>query len=290
MIARFLLIFLTISALLAQAQDRKLILIGIDGLGEFGIKNNRTPVIDSLIKHGVYSLEAKAVMPTLSSPNWASIIMGVPTKDHEIGSNQWRREDIKNKIYCGGEMGQTYPTIFKVIRMEKPEYKQAIFHHWKEFERLVEEDSLIYRLHSKDAVYLIQEAAEFININSPDFTFIHLDMVDHAGHHYGLKSQQYTEAVWEADSLIGKLIQSLERRGEYTILITADHGFRGKHHGGFGARLRNIPWVLTGPDIKQNYEIPYRIDTYDTAPTVAFLLGITPLSCWKGKVLQGLKQ
>lgn len=290
MTLKSILFLLSLYSTLVCAQERKLILIGIDGLGEFGIKNNETPVIDSLMVHGAYSLKAKAVMPTLSSPNWASIIMGVPPKDHEIDSNQWRREDIKNKIYCGGPMGQTYPTIFKVIRTEKPDSKQALFHHWKEFDRLIEDDSLLYRRHSKDADYLITEAVDYLNKNTPDFTFIHLDMVDHAGHHYGLKSQQYTEAVWEADSLIGKLIHSLEHREEYTILLTADHGFRGKHHGGFGARLRNIPWIITGPGIKKGFEIPFRIETYDTAPTVAFLLGITPLSCWKGQVVQGLKQ
>ncbi len=38
-------------------------------------------------------MHGRAVLPTVSSPNWASMIMGVGPEQHGITSNEWERDE-----------------------------------------------------------------------------------------------------------------------------------------------------------------------------------------------------
>ena len=44
--------------------------------GAAGMRDANTPNLRGLMKTGAWTLKARAVMPTSSSPNWASMIMG----------------------------------------------------------------------------------------------------------------------------------------------------------------------------------------------------------------------
>ena len=68
-----------------------------------------------------------------------------------------------------------------------------------------------------------------------------------------------------------------------TILVTSDHGGLGRGHGGNSPEEVTIPWIITGPGVKEGFEITNWVDTYDTAPTLAYLMGMTAPDCWVGK-------
>jgi hypothetical protein len=78
----FLTLFCTLLALLpsdAHAQSAvpgHFIIIGVDGLSVAGVANTRSPRMHALMEHGAWTLRARGVIPTLSSPNWASMITG----------------------------------------------------------------------------------------------------------------------------------------------------------------------------------------------------------------------
>jgi phosphoglycerol transferase MdoB-like AlkP superfamily enzyme len=119
--------------------------------------------------------------------------------------------------------------------------------------------------------------------------FTHFDQCDHAGHKYGHGSPEYIQAVELMDKMVGKLVKKLKKKGLYDstyILLTADHGGIGKGHGGDTPQERNIPWILTGPDVQKNHHISQVINTYDTAPTIARILNIKPNECWTGKPVE----
>ena len=44
-----------------------------------------------------------------------------------------------------------------------------------------------------------------------------------------------------------------------------------------------IPWIIAGPDVKQDHEITALVDTYDTAVTPAKVLGVIPPAAWIAK-------
>jgi predicted AlkP superfamily pyrophosphatase or phosphodiesterase len=284
-----LLAFQAIHVFAQTHYHKHIVVIGIDGLGAKGVKEANTPVLDSLMKVGAYSLQAKSVIPTVSSPNWASILMGATPEEHGITSNAWKRKDIEEKTYCGGKKGETFPTIFKVIRQQYAEADLACFHDWDDFGRLVEQGvpSMIAATKGEDKTLI--EAQSYILANKPLFTFIHLDHVDHAGHEFSWESKEYIKAVEKADSMIGQVVQSLSKAKiieDVVLIIVSDHGGKGKGHGKLSIEELTIPFIIAGKGIKKNTEITQKVSNADVAPTIAYLLGCKVPSCWTGKAIR----
>ena len=67
------------------------------------------------------------------------------------------------------------------------------------------------------------------------------------------------------------------------LLVTADHGGVGKKHGGDTMAELEIPWIVHGYGVAAGKEIGTPVNTYDTAATVAYLLGLKPPACWIGR-------
>ena len=65
---------------------RHVVLIGVDGLSPRGILETDTPHLRALARRGAHTWRARAVMPTSSSPNWASMIMGAGPEQHGVTS------------------------------------------------------------------------------------------------------------------------------------------------------------------------------------------------------------
>ncbi len=60
----------------------------------------------------------------------------------------------------------------------------------------------------------------------------------------------------------------------------ADHGGRGRSHGGNTMAELEIPWILNGPGVAAGKEITTPVNTFDTAATVAYIFGLTPSAVW----------
>ncbi|WP_290708811.1 alkaline phosphatase family protein, partial [Flavihumibacter sp. CACIAM 22H1] len=69
------------------------IVIGIDGFSASGLKKAKAPVLDSLLQVGAYSTSVRTVLPTVSSPNWASLLQGAGPEQHGITDNDWELND-----------------------------------------------------------------------------------------------------------------------------------------------------------------------------------------------------
>ena len=68
----------------------------------------------------------------------------------------------------------------------------------------------------------------------------------------------------------------------YSLLVTADHGGHGFGHGTSDPQDVNIPWIAWGRGVSAGALTEVRIDTFDTAPTVLWLLGLTEPEAWDG--------
>ena len=302
----FLFVFIPFTVF-AQAPDIKhVIVIGIDGMSPDGVQKATTPTIDSILKVAAYSWNCEAVLPTSSSPNWASMIMGAGPDKHGVTSNAWQPHKQIIELECQGTKGNgkpsgMWPTVFGELRRQKPDSKIACFNDWLAFNRLFEK-GVVNR--QRDAILLqaashhgykgiTRMASNYFKRKKPEFMFVHLDLVDHAGHHHGHGTQAYYDAVSIADQMTGKIINAVKASGELehtVILITADHGGIGHGHGGDTPEERFVPWILTGTGVV-NGELKVPIKTYDTAATLAYLLGIKAPDCWEGKpVLRAIAQ
>ncbi|MDE0467251.1 MAG: alkaline phosphatase [Candidatus Poribacteria bacterium] len=261
------------------------VIIGCDGLSPDGVQNAKTPNMDDLMQRGAYTLRARGVMPTSSSPNWASMLMGAGPEQHGITSNDWRPNKFGLAPTAVGS-GGIFPTIFGVLREQQPSMVIACFHDWGGIGQLFERETLDVIEDTDGPVNTTERAVAYFKAKQPDFTLIHLDHIDHAGHKYGHGTPEYYKSVEEADRLIGETIQGLEASGmlaQTILIITSDHGGVGKGHGGATTAEIEIPWIIAGPGVAPAKELTSFVNIYDTAATVAHIFGLTAPDCWIAK-------
>jgi len=270
-----------------------MVILGFDGLSPDGVQKARTPVLHDLMSHGSWTLHARGVIPTVSSPNWASMIMGAGPAEHGVTSNDWQPDKFDISPVCVGD-GGIYPTIFSLLRKQKPASVIGVFHDWDGFGRLLEPKAVDVLKHGNGPDDTMDMAVAFMKARRPTLTFVHLDHVDHAGHEFGHGTTQYYEAVAKADALAGRMLDAIKEAGiagSTIVLVTADHGGVGKGHGGSTMAEIEIPWILSGPGVAAGHELRTPVRTYDTAATVAFILGVHASECWIARpVLEAFTQ
>jgi arylsulfatase A-like enzyme len=256
--------------------------IGIDGLSVDGVRNTRSPHLHAFMDHqAAWTLEARAVMPTLSSPNWESVITGSAPEQHGITSNGYLKEKVELKPLCIDAAGK-FPTIFQIMRDQRPSSRIAVIHDWDGFADLLEKSAPDALIHQAGAKKTTETALHYWNENRPDLFFVHLDNVDHAGHEYGWGTREYYSAVEEADQCLGKLLDVLLATPNTYVLITSDHGGKIRGHGGNTMGEIQIPWMLAGPGVTPGH-ISAPVNTFDTAVTIAWIFSLNTPDCWIGR-------
>ena len=266
-------------------QAKHVIVIGIDGMSPDGILNASTPVLDKLMDEGSYTLNARAVLPTSSSTNWKTMVSGAGPEQHGVTSNGWERDTYILPPASKGDE-DIFPTIFGVAHASNPDLKISAIYHWGGFGRLIERSILDYDKNGENEDVTTRLAVNYITSEKPDLLFVHLDHVDHAGHHDGHKTEPYYRSVEKADSLIGEIVEATKKAAIYDetiFIVSADHGGIGYGHGGETLDEVEIPFIISGKNIKKANLIKHNVYQYDNASTVAFVLGIEQPYAWIGK-------
>jgi len=277
---------LMLAGMPAMAADHVLV-IGVDGLSPDGLKRAATPNMDRLIREGAVAWAARAVMPTSSSSNWASMIMGAGPEQHGVTSNDWKPDKFEIAPTAKGP-GGIFPTMFALLREQRPGARSAVFYDWSDFGRLIEPGIANVQRHVKGPEAAAKATADWIREHKPHMCFVQLDHVDGAGHKHGWISAEYDKAVELTDRLVGDLIKALEEvgiRGRTVVMITSDHGGLGTKHGGATQAEIEIPIVISGPGVKAGHTVQGPVNVYDVAPTVVELLGLKAHPAWIGRVI-----
>ncbi|GAB4415846.1 MAG: hypothetical protein OHK0039_24790 [Bacteroidia bacterium] len=264
------------------------IVIGVDGMSPDGIRQAHTPNLDKLMRQGASTLRARTVLPSSSSPNWASMIMGAGPELHGITSNAWERDDHILPPAVQAEEG-LFPTIFSVLHAQRPDVEIGAIYHWGGFGRLFQKSAVDHDRHYKTQDSTAAAASTYLREQKPAFCFIHFDEVDHVGHQDGHGTPAYYRSIEHVDSLIGMLLHTLEDAymiEQSLILVTADHGGVGYGHGGESLEEMEIPFILYGRGIKPGYEIRRSVMTFDQAPTLAYAMGLQTPDAWIGRPIR----
>ena len=262
-------------------QIKHVVIIGCDGFTTNGLLNAKTPNIDKLKESGVYTLDSKAIHPTTSIPNWASMLLGAGQNQHGANKNGWKPRNIGPKK-CGPEWRLGFPSIFDIIKAQRPELITAMFYNWDGLRKLVEKDRLDVLKKCKKPV---ECAVEYFGTHKPNLTFIYIDLMDSAGHDHGFESEKYIQTVEKVDSLVGVIMRTLQKTGmteSTAVFVATDHGGVGKTHGYNRPPELYVPWILSGPGIVPNHSLTTKVNVYDTAATIAYIFGLTPPTCWIG--------
>ncbi len=261
------------------------VVIGFDGLSPDGIQKADTPNFERLINEGASTMHARAVLPTSSSSNWASMVMGAGPEQHGITSNAWEKDNFTLPAVVQGDEF-LFPTIFHLLDSNKDPCEIGAIYHWDGFGRIFEKNAVDFDRNPDTEDETAEVAVRYIQEKKPHFTFIHFDHIDHAGHEYGHGTAEYYKAVEKADRLLSQVVRAIEKSGmkDHTmVIVSADHGGIGTGHGGESLKEIEIPFIVWGANIKRGYKIKSPVYQYDNAATVAYAMGIIPPVAWIGK-------
>ncbi len=264
---------------------KHVILIGSDGFGAYAFKKAKVPNLRYLMEQGAYSLKARSVLPSSSAVNWASMIMGSGPELH--GYTEWgsKTPELPSRIIGKGKI---YPTIFSLIDEQLPESKKGVSYTWGGIGYLFEKDMVDLDFNGESDEKTKAKALDFIVKEKPTLTFIHFGEPDGVGHNIGHDTPEYYEAVEKIDSLIGDIVTVLKQNDlldDTAIIFSSDHGGIGKGHGGKTLEEIEIPWIIYGKNIPQKGKLNSSVVTYDTAATIAYLLGLEIPDFWRGKTI-----
>jgi predicted AlkP superfamily pyrophosphatase or phosphodiesterase len=248
------------------------IVISIDGLRPDAIAHFGAPTLERLMRHGSYTLEAQTIMPSKTLPSHTSMLTGTEPEQHGV---TWNSEKMDEHGHVAT------PTIFAAAK--KAGFHTAAFFSKSKFEHLAVPGTLDYSqapggwLGKYSADRTIDDAERYLERHRPNLMFVHVGEPDFAGHLMGWMSTPYGWAVREADSEIGELLRTAERvygPGNYTVIVTADHGGHDRGHGTSDARDTTIPWIVWGRGVAPGTVLEPGVRTMDTAATALGLHGI----------------
>jgi predicted AlkP superfamily pyrophosphatase or phosphodiesterase len=276
--------FYLISFVIGQPKNIKhIIFIGCDGMGAYAIDKPGNTTLKMMMKKGAYSLKAQSCLPSSSAINWASHFMGAGPEQH--GYTKWNSKKPENTSSYLNEFGM-FPTIFYALKKQEPSTVTAAVYEWKGISYLIEKQSLDKAIDCTGDVETTKQAVNIIEQTKPNLLFIHLNGPDSAGHEIGFNSQEFYTKVKNVDDYISAIISATKKAGIFNqtlFLVSADHGGKNKDHGGDSPVERQVPWIWYGKPLKKTGEIKKNIMVYDTAPTIAWLLGIKAEKAWIGK-------
>lgn len=263
---------------------RRLVFIGLDGWAGNTYEQSEMPYTKKLAAEGALTLEKRAVLPSSSAVNWASIFMGVGPEVH--GYLNWGSKTPEMQQPTGTvKQNNIFPTIFQVARSQHPDTHMAFFYEWDGMKYLA--DTLSFNHHEQTrSGETAQKAAAYIKANKPDVTVVIFDNPDHAGHNKGWGSPDYYDTMKELDKEVACIVEAIKESGiadETVIMITGDHGGINKGHGGTSMDEINSPLVLHGNGVRKGIAITDMVMGYDLAATMAHILDIEAPSCWRGR-------
>ena len=260
---------------------KRVILFLIDGLRPDALPQAHTPQIDELVSRGAHTWRAQTVTPSITLPCLTSLFQSVPPDRHGISNNEWtprepRVPSIMEVVHQAGLGTGAFYTWEPIRDLTSFGVLDVAFFH-----RLGDpEGERVLRTHAMAASYIVEERSAL--------TFIYSGAVDAVGHRHGWMSAPYLRAVSKADRDVGHVLHALAGAGllENTVsVVLGDHGGHDTDHKHGLPEDLTIPWIISGPGIRQGHEIVNPVSIVDTAPTVAHLLGVTVPTEWCGQVV-----
>jgi arylsulfatase A-like enzyme len=255
------------------------VLVSIDGLRPDAIDAFDAVTLQQLMREGSYSLAANTINPSKTLPSHTSMLTGEgPDRHHVLWNNVASAERDEIEL----------PNVFSVAR--KQGYTTAAFFSKAKFGPLQLPETLDYSqapggwFGKWSGARTVRDVAEYLVEGRPNLLFVHLTDPDSAGHRHGWMSAPYGDAVRSADTAVKHLLTAADKafgRGNFSVIVTADHGGHGTNHGSDDPRDVLIPWIAWGRGVKSG-GLDATIRTMDTASTVVWLLGLQEPTDWAG--------
>jgi predicted AlkP superfamily pyrophosphatase or phosphodiesterase len=260
------------------------IVISLDGLRPDAIARFGARTLERLMQEGTFTLKAQTIHPSKTLPSHTSMLTGVDVAGHGIDWNTDQTDDHGHV---------DVPTVFGLARAQG--FTTAAFFSKTKFHHLEAANTLDYARSPQGGLLdgrwmadrTVGEVEKYLESDAapPNLMFVHIGEPDYAGHLFGWMSSMYGEAVREADAAVAEILEEAAERfgaGNFTVIVTADHGGHGRNHGSKDPRDTTIPWIAWGEGVAQGAALPLHVRTMDTAATALWLLGVKAPAQWEG--------
>jgi len=260
--------------------DKKVLIIGLDGMRPDAMLVARTPWIDKLASNGCYSWNAQTEIRTVSGPAWTALLTGAHVETHGVDGND-RMAELRR-----------VPTFLKLAKDRDRGIRIVAHSHWEPIITDIIENGVLDKASSGSDEKMAKNIASDIDKNLGDIYFVQLDDIDGAGHGYGYGpgSKRYIKKIEETDKLVGIMISSVEKRPgneAWLVCLVSDHGGTGKGHGGFTASELTIALVVSGAPVIFKGEIKGIEENAptitDIVPTISRFLEMPMQDWWDGE-------
>jgi predicted AlkP superfamily pyrophosphatase or phosphodiesterase len=265
-----------------MSRPERIILCVIDGLRPDALLQAKVPVIRQLMVDGAYTLQAQAVVPSISLPCHVSLFCGVRPARHGTLSNVWipPQPPVSSLLDVAHVAGRS----------------TASFYNWEELRDLSRPGSLdmaCFRAlgdpEGDGDLEIGATAAAYLAERAPSLAFVYLGALDEVGHRHGWMTAPYLQALEKADRAVGMICEGLLVAGLLNgsaIFVLADHAGHERDHGAATSLDLTIPWIASGAGIRKGHRIAAPVSLIDTAPTLAYLLGLPRPEEWEGQVIE----
>ena len=214
--------------------DQYVILVSFDGFRYDYTERVDTPNFDYVEQHGVKAKSLKPIFPSFTFPNHYSIATGCYADKHKILGNEFTtslgrysykdKKTVQDGKWYGAEpiwvTAEKNGVITATYFWVGSEAQIGGYHptYYKEYEAGIVPNSKV------------DQAIDWLKLpieNRPRFISLYFNEPDHAGHVYGVNSNEVNKQIKISDDVLGYLLESLKKLDIYdriNIVIVSDHG------------------------------------------------------------------
>jgi hypothetical protein len=234
------------------------VVVIIDGLTMTGSQSMGTL---NALRRGGADLQLLAPQPSLSYPNWTTILSGAPPYISGVVTNWHEGPVLAETIFdtaarAGVKTVFVGPDDFEPLYGVEGKTAASYMQPWSKEYRSGE---------------YVDAAVRLARVAEPSLLVLHLPDIDEAGHDHGTDSAVYASTVARVDADLGRLVDRLQD-GATVFAVVADHGhIRGGGHGGWEDAVVRVPAVFAGPGVGLGAG---EGALEEFAPTIAALAGL----------------
>ncbi len=236
-------------------------------LGKLG--RSGAPHLHALLDQGAGTLNARTEHElTLTLPNHTGMVTGRRIQAGTGGHGVTWNDDRRRPSTVQAAAGESVESVFTVV--DDADLSAGFFASKTKFSLWDRSWPL-----ATDAQTIIEDNQKLVRAFKRDlggatraFRLLHLSEPDVVGHAKGFMGPAYLRAVRRADRRVGSVIDVLRTDPRYaghtTVILTADHGGRGKgHYDATSIHDYRVPFVVWGSGVDPG------TDLYDLNPDYA---------------------
>ncbi|HUP89387.1 MAG TPA: ectonucleotide pyrophosphatase/phosphodiesterase [Longimicrobiales bacterium] len=230
----FLLVFTVFTTARSQSgpTDDVVVLVSFDGFRHDYLDRGVTPNFTRLAKAGVRADALIPIFPSKTFPNHYSIVTGMYGEHHGIVGNEFFDPvwgDFKSADHSDPNVGRWFGGEPIWVTAERQGVRSASYFWVGSDTKINGALPSLWKKYDEHVLFnaRVDTALAWLSLperERPRLVLLYFELMDNAGHDFGPDSPQVDSALAKADSILGRLMDGIERANRTTLIVVSDHG------------------------------------------------------------------